>query len=264
MDTKRHADQEFKVNAGRLAREKIDTWKPDVVIACDDNAQIFVTQKYLNKRPCFVFCGVNASPQEYGFPAENVTGILERPHFQQSIDFLREICGYVKRLTVLSDRDPTSVGALEFMQQQSVSAMVGHYYLTDDLVVWQELVLGSNKAVDALCVYMYHTVKEKAGLESISSSRVMAWTTEHCLIPTIGFFDFAIEDGALCGVVESGEEHGYEAGQMTVALLSGKDIKTIPITTAVKGKRMLNMSTARKLKIEVPPGVLKTIEKVVE
>ncbi len=264
MDTQRNSSHEFKLAAGRLACEKIDSWMPDVVIACDDNSQIFVTRKYAGKRPFFVFCGVNSDPGDYGFPASNVTGVLESPHYVESIAFLKEICGNVKRMTVISDRTPTSVGALEFMRRQSVAVTVERYYLSEYIEVWQELVREANKTDSALAVYLYHTVMDADQVESIPPARVMSLTKEICKIPTVGFFEFAIEDGILCGVVESGEEHGYQAGLMARELLDGKDIRTMPIKTALKGRRMLNMSAARALRIDVPSHVLKTVDRIVE
>ncbi|MBW1800127.1 MAG: hypothetical protein JRJ85_05290, partial [Deltaproteobacteria bacterium] len=50
-----------------------------------------------------------------------------------------------------------------------------------------------------------------------------------------GFLDFAIENGALCGVVESGEEHGFEAARISRQILAGKKAGDFPIKTAQKG-----------------------------
>ena len=73
---------------------------------------------------------------------------------------------------------------------------------------------------------------------------------------TVGVVDFAIEDGVLCGVVESGEEHGFEAAQISKRILEGKKAGDFPIKTAKKGSVMLNMKTAEKLGIGI-----KVIEK---
>ena len=78
----------------------------------------------------------------------------------------------------------------------------------------------------------------------------------------VGFLDFAIEGGLLCGVVESGEEHGYEAARMALELLLGKDIKSLPVKRANRGLKMLNLQTAEKLGISVPEAVIKSADRV--
>jgi ABC-type uncharacterized transport system substrate-binding protein len=264
MDTKRNTSQEFKVQAGQKARELIDSWKPDVVIAADDNAQLFVTQHYVGKKPYFVFCGVNADPAEYGFPAPNVTGVIERPQFTASVELLKQITPNIRKLAVISDNDPTSVGTLNFMQQERPATKILGYNVIGDFETWKERVRGYNIDADALCIYMYHTIKEKGNQASLPPRQVMDWTIETSTIPTVGMFEFAIEDGVLCGVVESAEEHGLEAAQMALALIDGAAIESLPIKKANIGLRMVNLKTARKLGIQIPEDLLKTIDKTFE
>ncbi len=263
MDTKRQPSFVWKKIAGRTAQEKIDTWQPDVVIAADDNAQVFVTRKYLDGKPWFVFCGVNGNPDDYGLPASNVTGIVERPHFHDSITFLKRIYPGIRRIAVISDRSITSTTSLDYISDQSVDVKVLDLRSIDTFSLWQKRIKQYNTDADALCIYTYHTV-QAAQNTVMEPSRLMKWTIQNCTIPTVGFFDFGIQDGLLCGVVESGIEHGYEAGCMALALLDGADIATLPVRTAKKGVTMLNSSTASALGISVPPELVQKIDKMVQ
>ena len=265
MDTKRHTSQDFKVQAGRAARERIASWKPDAVIACDDNAQIFVTQQYVGKAPYFVFCGVNADPAIYGFPASNVTGILERPQYKASIELLKSIVPHIKKIAVIGDDDPTSVASLAYMQlDPPADIQIVGYHIIGDFDLWQKRIREYNREVDAVAIYMYHTVRRQTEEVSMPPQEVMAWTIANCDIPTAGMFDFAVEDGMLCGVVASAQEHGFEAAQMAGELLAGKDIKDLPIKRADIGIKMINLNTARKLRLIVPKEILDNMEKVIE
>ncbi len=80
LDTKRHPEAGYKKNAGLVARRMIDDWRPDVIIAMDDDAQEYVAKYYRNKPGIsVVFGGVNEEPETYDYQkAVNVTGILER------------------------------------------------------------------------------------------------------------------------------------------------------------------------------------------
>src|SRR5690606_29759584 len=46
MDTKRNTDEEFRTNAGRTAYDTITKFQPDVIVACDDNAQKYLIVPY--------------------------------------------------------------------------------------------------------------------------------------------------------------------------------------------------------------------------
>lgn len=266
MDTKRKTSQEWKVEAGKLAQEKIEQWQPDAVITADDNAQIFVTQQYSGKeRPFFVFCGVNADPEDYGLPASNVTGIVEKPHFAKSLELANELLiRPIRRVAVISDDGATSMGALDYMHSRKVAVKVLDYRLIGDFDTWKERVLQYNVDADALFIYMYHTIKEKGSRVSLEPAKVMEWTIKNCSIPTIGFFDFSIEDGIFCGAVESGQEHGYEAAKMALALISGTDIAELPVKTAKKSVSMINLKTAEKSGFILDEEKLLSIGKVIK
>jgi hypothetical protein len=71
MDTKRNADEAFKKDAALKAKAEIEAFKPDVVIASDDNASKFLIEPYYkNASLPFVFCGVNWDEKCTGFPVK--------------------------------------------------------------------------------------------------------------------------------------------------------------------------------------------------
>ncbi len=56
----------------------INEFKPDVVIASDDNASKFLIKPYYKNADLpFVFCGVNWDAKVYDYPYKNVTGMIE-------------------------------------------------------------------------------------------------------------------------------------------------------------------------------------------
>ncbi len=90
MDTKRNTDTAFKESAALKAKAEIEAFKPDVVIAADDNAAKFLIEpNYKDASLPFVFCGVNWDEKEYGFPYKNVTGMVEVTPLPQLIEQLQ-------------------------------------------------------------------------------------------------------------------------------------------------------------------------------
>ncbi len=248
MDTKRKTDERWKVRAGELAEQKVEEYKPDVVIAADDNAQQYFAMKYIGKPLPFVFCGVGADPSKYGYPASNITGVLERPHFRSTLEYAHALRP-IKRIAVMSSNDPTSVAAFAFMKEDYIDTEVVEWNLVSDFDKWKETVKRYNETVDAFVIRSYQTVKQPGSRENVAPREVMAWTAKHATVPTLAFHDFEIEDGVLMGVVKSGEEEGRKAARYAVEILKGTPMSSLPITRANIGTKMINRETAARLGI---------------
>ncbi|MEE9356270.1 MAG: hypothetical protein V3U75_11825, partial [Methylococcaceae bacterium] len=78
MDSKRNPDPADIKAAALKAKAMIDKYKPNVLIACDDNAAKYLIEPfYKNSDLPIVFCGINWNASIYGFPFRNMTGIVE-------------------------------------------------------------------------------------------------------------------------------------------------------------------------------------------
>ncbi len=265
MDTQRQTSEEWKIEAGRRAREVVDEWKPDVIIAADDNAQKYFVTTFPESEQAsqFVFCGVNAEPAEYGYPAANVTGVLERPHFETSFDMLAKIQPKVKRIAFITDNSPTSKGVITHLRSLKMNYEVISIDAPDTFAQWQEAVEQGMKMADALAVFNYHTVQQSNSSQRMVPAEVMRWTAENCNIPIIGFQIFTVDDGALCGYLESAVEHGMKAGGMAMKIVEGTPAGDIPLITALEGQSMLNLITARRLGIRIPAKLIAQTDVVI-
>jgi len=275
MDTKLRTSEAWKQEAGRLARQRLAAFNPDVVITADDNAQQYFAQELagdnlgdnLGRSPSdypsgspgdnlgIVFCGVNADPSLYGFPAPNATGIIERPHFIQTLGLARRL-GPIQRIAMLSCDDETSRGAFSAMKQTDLDVEVVEWLLTNSFPQWQDAVLRWNGTVDAIGIYMYHTLHDTTTGVSMDPGQVVSWTSQVATVPTLGFFDFAIENGLLIGQVESGFEHGQRAAHYALEILRGRSPGSLPVRRADVGILMVNKTTARRLGITLPADLL--------
>ncbi len=266
MDTKRKTSAEWKVESGNLAKAKVEEFQPDVVITADDNAQAFFAKDYAGKAdaPQFVFCGVNAEAAKYGYPAENVTGILERPHFAQTLKMLLGISGDIKKIALLTDHSPTSDAVLGYLKTLESPLEIVSIDQPATIAEWQEVVTRYQSTVDAFGVYNYHTVASVKGAESMEAKEVMAWTVANNGKPTFGLLPFGVEDGLLCGVVESGEDHGLESAKLALQILDGNKAGDYPIKTAEEGAVLLNVATAEKMNLEIPYELVETADRVIE
>ena len=263
MDTRRHTDESFGREAGLAARKAMNQWMPRVVIAADDNAQEYFAKDHVERDDVqIVFCGVNAEPRLYGYPAANVTGVQERPHLPGSLKLLQRLRPNARRVALLSDHSPVSQWALEWMKGQAGQFDVVICEAAETFGQWQAVVQRAQEKADALVVYRYDTLHHEGNPELIETRTVMAWTTAHSLIPIVGLLDTALDDGAVCGQVQSGVAQGMRAGQMALEILSGKTAEQIPVVSAPPGPSMVNLRAADRLGIRVAPEVAQEFDVV--
>jgi len=262
MYTKRKSDEALRVAAGNEAAKIVVEWKPDIVIASDDAAQKYFASRYVGDDNLpIVFCGVNGDPKDYGYPASNVTGVLERPYFEETLKFLAVLRPGFKRIAIISEDPSTAELDARFVSTAPPPFEVQSYTTCKDFDQWQKAVKDAQNKADAIGVCTYHAVKRTGTNDNMPPAEIMRWTLDNSALPVIGFLDFVIENGALCGVVESAEEQGLRAGQMAKAILGGKKPSEFPIVqSGVHGRKMLNIDTAQKLGIAVPDSLYKLVE----
>lgn len=252
LDTKRNTSREWKEKVAGEAVAKIGEFKPDLVIVCDDNACMLVAEKYRGKGLPFVFCGVNADPRDYRFPAENITGVVEREHVKESVALLKELVPGVKRIAFVMDDNPTSRRVVDRLRSTRLPVEAVEIFQTNDFSDWKAKVKKLGKKVDAIGLFTYETIKKSGGGKRVPPERVLRWTLRNSGLPEFAMLDFTVNGGALCGVVVSGVEQGRAAGGIALDILKGKKPDSIPVASLEKGIRMINAKRADTLGIAIP------------
>lgn len=260
LDTKRNTSAEWKEEVAEEAVRKIDDFKPDLVIVFDDNACELVAKEYIGESLPFVFCGMNGEPEDYGFPAQNITGVIERHHLEATIELLKQLVPDVEKLAIISDDSPTSQAFITRVRNIIPPVEISEFYTTNDFDAWKAEVQELQTKVDAIGIYVYHTIKENSEEESLPPEDVLGWTLENSELPGFAFSDFTVRDGVLCGVTVSGYEQGMTAAEIAIRILNGETPADISIQCPEKGTPMINEIRAEELNIEIPADVLEEVE----
>jgi ABC-type uncharacterized transport system substrate-binding protein len=260
MDTKRRSDEGWKLQRGAEARALVEEWNPEIVILVDDNAQQYLG-KYLvgAPRPRLVFCGVNAEPSKYGYTPTTATGIIERPHIRQTFELVHRLLPDARRVLIVTDDNETTRGVSPFLTDLPPPFEAIEHKFVSTLAAWQETIENGREGADVILVYTYHTLMQNAGAPDAPNADpklVLQWTVAHSPVPLIGALVFNLDDGALCGLVESGVEQGRAAAEYVTRLLHGSELSQLPVKVATQGQSMLNLSAARHWGITPSPEVL--------
>ncbi|HOK67796.1 MAG TPA: hypothetical protein PLV55_13420, partial [Anaerohalosphaeraceae bacterium] len=122
MDTKRNQSESFKVQAGLKVKEVIDSWKPDLVIAADDNASAYVIAPfYRNTDLPAVFCGVNWEASAYGFPCRNVTGMIEVDLVESMVQTMQKYAAGSRLVTLGADNESNRKAVDNYIRQAGLT-----------------------------------------------------------------------------------------------------------------------------------------------
>ena len=250
MDTK--INLKGGIQKAKEAYELYKRFRPDGVIAADDNAQSMFVLPYLkdkDKTPV-MFCAVNEKSEKYGYPASNVSGILERDFISESIAFAKQLVPSIKTIGFLAKDSPSGRAILKQVEKESdtyLAKFAGFKLvktIKETLVVLEEY----KKTCDALFITSTNGILDTDG-QPLDNEQVTKIVAKLYKKPLIGANDFHVQYGVLCAVVKSGQTQGRIAAEMLTKAMDGTPVSQIPIRVNKYGKRMLNVSVMQSLGI---------------
>lgn len=255
MDTKRHSDEVFKKEAAKKAKADLDAFQPDVVIAADDNASKYlVAEYYKNAAVPFVFCGVNWDATVYGFPYDNVTGMVEVTPVPQLVEQLQKVAKG-DRLGFLGPDILTARKELE--NYQKVFGMNPVAYFATSYEDWKKGFLEVQAKADIVLI------DSDGGLYKEHEADMRAFVEANTKKPTGSCYDF-MADYAILNYAKSAEEQGFWAAGAALQILDGVSPKDIPIAQNKEGTLIVNARIAKASGTELPFEVVSAADKIIE
>ncbi len=243
MDTKRNKSEEFKKKAALEAKKLIESWRPDIVIASDDNASKYlIAPYYTGKNLPFVFCGLNWDASVYGFPASNVTGMIEVALYQSTIAALKNFAkgnriGYLASDTLSERKEYQNIVKL-FNADSNVRFVKTFNEL-------KQAFLDLQQESDMVLLQELRSVKDFSHKEMIDFVR------KNTLVPTGAMMKF-LRDYALLTFAKIGEEQGEYAAKTALEILAGRSPLEIPVVSNKKAEIYLNMILAKQIGVKFP------------
>ena len=238
-------------------------FQPDGVIAADDNAQSMFVVPYLKDQvnTPVMFCGVNAEPEQYGYPAANVSGILERLHTKESIILAKQLVPSIETFGYLL-RESSSSELVRVQVEQEAETYLAKFVAFKTPTTFKEMLADMEELrehCDLLFVETLSGLPDEQG-KSLTDDEVIPIIAETFGKPTVGNNRYHVKNGLLCAVIKMGQEQGETAASMLLQAMQGAPISQLPIVQNIKGKRLLNVDTMKALGIKPKPHVLQGIE----
>ncbi|RPH39540.1 MAG: hypothetical protein EHM86_07425, partial [Desulfobulbaceae bacterium] len=221
MDTKRNDSEAYGRQAGIDAMAQIKVFQPDVVIASDDNAQKYLVVPFLrNTDMPVVFCGVNWDASVYGYPAPNVTGMVE---VDLTNEMQRHMRAYARgnRIGYLSGDVETERKIVDIYNRRFFNGAMKSY-LVDSMASFKEAFLKAQQEVDMLYVYNYTGIRDWDRLEA------ELFLARNTRIPT-GSHNGFMSPFVVFVAAKSLQEHGEYAAWTAIRILQGEKTADIPL-----------------------------------
>ena len=255
MDTKRNANEDFKKEAAQKAKTVIEDYQPDVVIASDDNASKYlIAPFFIGKATPFIFCGVNWDAGGYGFPASNVTGMLEVTPVPQLINELKPFAKG-DRIGFLAPDMLTAKKEAE--NYKRVFGMELTEYYASDYDDWKKGFKELQKQVDILIV------DSDGGLYNNQRADMQSFVNANTTIPTGSAYDF-MAHCTLFTFAKVAEEQGFWAAKAALKILDGTSPSQIPLEKNKEGKLIINMQIAQAMNANIPFEIIQAADLVIE
>lgn len=238
-------------------------YQPDGVIAADDNAQSMFVVPYLKEKvdTPVMFCGVNSNPEKYGYPARNVSGILERAHIKESIAMLQELQPGVKTIGFMAKESPTGRAVLEQAQKEaeSYSALPVAYLFPRTIAEAEKMAAELRDTADVLFVA---TMEGLLGADGSPrpEKEIIPLVAKSFGKPLISDNIYDMKYGMFSAIAVSGQEQGMKAAKYLKKAMQGAPVATLPITRNNQGRRMINVSVMKELGISPKPSALIGVE----
>ncbi len=260
MDSKRKSGSEQILQSAKQATALIKEWEPDIIIVSDENALIYVALPLRDTKYKFVFCGINGDPKDYKLPSENITGVLERHHFVDSIKVLQLMDPMVKKVAVISEASKSSTLIVNQLIKEIplLPVKVTGVHKTSSFKEWKKLVKEYQDKVDALMVILFFTLKDEDG-KPVQSKELLDWTIANSRLPDVGIFKFFVDEGGLTAVAVNGYSQGYHAGKVAIKVLKGASPQKITPKRTKDGVIYINAKRARAFKLNIPSELLDSV-----
>ena len=241
MDSKRNRDEAFIIAAAEKARQMIDEFKPDVVIACDDNAaKYLIAPFYKASNLPIVFCGINQDAKVYGFPTRNITGMIE-------VDAINEVLDQLKRhakgprIGILGVNRITARKNVSFIKNK-LNIPIEKTYLVDTFAEWKAAYSALQDETDMVIAVNHIGVSNWDQREAVNHAKKVI------KVPVGAFAPWSMHH-ALISYIKSPTEQGEWSASTALRILDGAKPSDIPIATNREFELVINRQLLKRLNI---------------
>ena len=245
---------------GEEAYALYQSLQPDGVIAADDDAQaMFVVPFLKNKvRTPVMFNGVNNSAGKYGFPASNVSGILERAHVRESLAFAKQLIPSIQTACFITNDVPAGRALRTQVEEEKATypVKISMFNLVKNTREIDTVAKNGRSACDTILIDSLEGIVNDAA-RPLNNKEVLEALSKVYGGPILSGNRYQVEQGAWAAVVKTGQEQGETSAEMLLKAMRGKPVAKIPLVSNVRGQRVINVTAIEAHNVVLQPTILR-------
>ena len=257
MDGKRNLGEAFAKAKALEAKQLVETWKPDIIIAADDNVSKFLIMPYYRDAAIpVVFCGLNWTAEAYGYPYRNATGMIEVGPIEPLQAEVLAVVKNPRRGVVLSADEITQhkefAMARELYKRRGITLT---HTAVSTLANWQAGFSAAQQNADFIMIGNY------AGIKDWDEAAARRYVLEHGRRFTVTYLDW-MAPYAMLTMAKIADEQGEWSGKVAVMILNGTPPSKIPVVANRRWNMFVNTKLLDKAGIRVSTDILQKAVKV--
>lgn len=257
MDGKRHLGEDYARAKALEAKRLVDAWKPDVIIAADDNVSKFLIAPYFKDAAVpVVFCGLNWTADAYGYPYRNATGMIEVGPIEPLQAEVLAVVKNARRGVFLSADEITQ--KKEFSMVQEIYKRRGiaiTHTAVNTMAAWQAAYKAAQASADFL------VVGNNAGIHDWDNTAARRYAHDHGRRFSVAYLDW-MAPYAMLTMAKIADEQGEWSGKVALLILDGTPPSKIPVVANRRWNMFVNTRLLDKSGIRLSPDILQKAVKV--
>jgi ABC-type uncharacterized transport system substrate-binding protein len=242
-----------KAAAGKAAEAKqlIEQSRPRVVIACDDSASRHLVMPHLRDAAVpVVFCGVNDTVEQYGYPYANTTGIIEVAPISPLLDEIQRALASPRRAIFISADTPARRRELaQFQRAYAEKGIIIDSALVTTMRDWEQAFLAAQD--DDFVI-----LSDASGMRGWNESRAAQLAQKRGKRLSVTIHE-PMSRVAVLTMAKVPEEHGEWAAKAALAILRGSPPRDIPIVPNQRWRTYVNDALLAAAGVQLSEAVVR-------
>lgn len=257
MDGKRDGSPDFARQKAIEARALIDSWKPDVVIAADDNASKYLVMPHLKDAAVpVVFCGINWTAEPYGYPYANATGMIEIGPIDPLVGQVLAMVPEARQGIFLSADELTQTKEVDLSQKAyGRHGVTIRHMPVPSMSEWEKGYVAAQEQAD------FVILGNNSGINDWDDERARKWVLTTAKKFTVSYLDW-MAPYAMLTMAKIAYEQGEWAGKTALLILQGAKPTDIPIVANRRWNMFVNPALLARGGFVLPSEIMRKAVKV--
>ena len=257
LDAIRHPPEKLASGMTALLQEKYRQRQPDVLIVADDPALQFILPRREKLFPGvpLVFCGINNDSDALLAGQKRITGVVENLDMAGTIELILRLHPQAGKIAFIAGSSITSQGFLQNFRRASGPFRDRAAFIELVDLSLDELAAALRQLPPDTVILHTPILHDRDGVPLAPQGNIDL-ITEHTGLPFYSFWEHAIGDKGVGGIVTSTAAQGEAAASQTLQILHGVQPEQIPIRHDLPNRPIFNYPALQHYRISeasLPP-----------